>query len=570
MTPEIMSSAAPPERSEARRESSIVVASTATSVPPHVLSRDIVKEYFGRVFGVSGRRLEAILSVVDNSRIDRRYTIFPVDYLIEPRPLLRKSTANTANILSLWAAARRGRLSTALHDIAASDVDMIVTVSARASPVRPDGRPSRARTRPASQRATPADYRTRVRRRGRRTDARVGVFARVSSSDTVLLVAVELPSLTFQRQDLSQANLISTILFGDGAAAAVITGRPASGPAIQASESYLFPNSIDAMGFDLRDEGFHIVLSKEVPELIRERIGGLVDGFLARHSLTRSDMKAWVLHPGGQKLLAYLQEELGLGDVQTEPSWKHAARLRQSFERVGAVRLARVAGARRDARGRPRIARCVWPGLQRRNAATAMDLSVILYLALLAVVGLTRLLELRILAPPPAGPSSPRGIEKRADPRFTGWMVWPCTRLYSPGRPSRSSCCAAPPSPIWRLPWLCSFCWLATTLRWWVIQTMGAHWNVEVMASGTARRGGVRPVSLGAPSELSGCVCRTDCSAAHSYCLDYRYYCRHYGECLGALASLASGGVGARLESGLPRLQWAASRAFCPNSSDFR
>ena len=75
------------------------------------------------------------------------------------------------------------------------------------------------------------------------------------------------------------------------------------------------------MGFDLRDEGFHIVLSKEVPELIRERIGGLVDGFLARHSLTRNDMKAWVLHPGGQKLLAYLQQELGLTDIQTEPSW---------------------------------------------------------------------------------------------------------------------------------------------------------------------------------------------------------------------------------------------------------
>ena len=58
-----------------------------TALPPHVLSREIVKEYFGCVFGVSGRRLEAILAVVDNSRIDRRYTIFPVDYLIEPRPL---------------------------------------------------------------------------------------------------------------------------------------------------------------------------------------------------------------------------------------------------------------------------------------------------------------------------------------------------------------------------------------------------------------------------------------------------------------------------------------------------
>ncbi len=115
--------------------------------------------------------------------------------------------------------------------------------------------------------------------------------------------------------------MISTILFGDGAAAAVITGRPAKGPSILGSESYLFPDSIDAMGFDLRDTGFHIVLSKEVPELIRGRIGGLVDGFLAQHALTRKEIKAYVLHPGGQKLLSYMEEVLGVCHHQVEPSW---------------------------------------------------------------------------------------------------------------------------------------------------------------------------------------------------------------------------------------------------------
>jgi alkylresorcinol/alkylpyrone synthase len=115
--------------------------------------------------------------------------------------------------------------------------------------------------------------------------------------------------------------LVSTILFGDGAAAAVITGRPAHGPRILDSESYLFPDSLDAMGFDLRDTGFHIILSREVPQLIRERIAGLVDGFLARHSLTRNDMRAFLLHPGGQKLLRYMEDELHLDRGQTQPSW---------------------------------------------------------------------------------------------------------------------------------------------------------------------------------------------------------------------------------------------------------
>jgi alkylresorcinol/alkylpyrone synthase len=113
---------------------------------------------------------------------------------------------------------------------------------------------------------------------------------------------------------------VSTILFGDGAAAAVVTGQKRPGPSIVDSDSFLFPDSLDAMGFDLRDSGFHIILSKEVPQMIRERIGGLVDAFLARHSLARADLQAYILHPGGQKLLHFMEQELGVCGL-TQPSW---------------------------------------------------------------------------------------------------------------------------------------------------------------------------------------------------------------------------------------------------------
>jgi alkylresorcinol/alkylpyrone synthase len=75
------------------------------------------------------------------------------------------------------------------------------------------------------------------------------------------------------------------------------------------------------MGFDLQGDGLHIVLSKEVPDLIRSRIRGLTDQFLARHALTREHIRAYMLHPGGQKLLSYMQEELELCQCQVEPSW---------------------------------------------------------------------------------------------------------------------------------------------------------------------------------------------------------------------------------------------------------
>jgi alkylresorcinol/alkylpyrone synthase len=75
------------------------------------------------------------------------------------------------------------------------------------------------------------------------------------------------------------------------------------------------------MGFELKDTGFHIVLSREVPQLIRERIGPLIDSFLARHALTREQIRAFVLHPGGQKLLSYMEQELRLCACQVKPSW---------------------------------------------------------------------------------------------------------------------------------------------------------------------------------------------------------------------------------------------------------
>jgi alkylresorcinol/alkylpyrone synthase len=137
-----------------------------------------------------------------------------------------------------------------------------------------------------------------------------------------LIVAVELPSLTFQRKDISQANLISSILFGDGAAAVIVSNKSqAKGPRILVSETYTFPDSLCAMGFDLKDSGFHILLSKDVPEMIGEKIEGLVDGFLSRHGQTRSDIKGWILHPGGSRLLGNVEKALSLAKTDTQPSW---------------------------------------------------------------------------------------------------------------------------------------------------------------------------------------------------------------------------------------------------------
>jgi len=295
-----------------------VIASTATAVPQHAITREIVEARIGPVFSLSGRRLEAVLEIIANSRIDRRYSIFPVEYFVEPRPLEQISREYRDHSVCLGRRAARQALDRA--GIEPREVDLIVTVSctgfmipsldAYLAPemgLRPD-----VRRLPVTELGCAA---------GAAGLALARDYVRANPGSTALLVAVELPTLTFQRRDLSQANLVSAVLFGDGAAAAVVTGQPRRGPRILDSESFLFPDSLGAMGFDLRDSGFHIVLSKEVPRMIRERIGGLVDAFLARHSLARHDLQAYILHPGGQKLLSFIEQELGLSPELTQPSW---------------------------------------------------------------------------------------------------------------------------------------------------------------------------------------------------------------------------------------------------------
>jgi alkylresorcinol/alkylpyrone synthase len=296
----------------------ITIAATATAVPQHRFGRDEVKRYLQHVFSLDAARLQAILAIVDNSRVKQRYCIHPVEAIIEPRPLEEISREYAEHAVKLGAEVTSGCLMRA--GLTPADVDLLITVSCTGIMI-----PSLD-----AHLANDLGFRSDVRRlpitelgcaAGASALARATDYVRAYPGATALIVAVELPSLTFQRHDRSQANLISTILFGDGAAAALVTGRAAAGPRVSFTESFLFPHSLDAMGFDLKSSGFHIVLSRDVPDMIRERIRGLVDAFLARGGVRRDQLAAFIVHPGGQKLLAFIEEELGLSAEDTACSW---------------------------------------------------------------------------------------------------------------------------------------------------------------------------------------------------------------------------------------------------------
>ena len=159
--------------------------------------------------------------------------------------------------------------------------------------------------------------------------ARAADYVRAYPEQLAILLSVELCSLTMQHDDLSVANQISAALFGDGAAAVVIAGDgvepvpgKSCGPQIIDTRSSFYPATEDVMGWAISERGFRIVLSPEVPNVIRENLGRDADEFLALHELTRADIGSWVLHTGGPKVLEATQEALGIPPSAIPASWE--------------------------------------------------------------------------------------------------------------------------------------------------------------------------------------------------------------------------------------------------------
>ena len=159
--------------------------------------------------------------------------------------------------------------------------------------------------------------------------ARASDYLRAFPSQFALLLSVELCSLTWQDDDQSVANIISTGLFGDGCAAVVLAGSDAviptplaQTPEILATRSTFYRHTEHIMGWDIRDTGFRIVLSPDVPKVVLQNLRNDVDSFLAEHSLQLSDITSWIFHSGGPKVLEATEQALNLPPNALALSWK--------------------------------------------------------------------------------------------------------------------------------------------------------------------------------------------------------------------------------------------------------
>jgi alkylresorcinol/alkylpyrone synthase len=284
------------------------LAAVATAVPPHVIRQSDVVELTTKIFDRKQSEIERLLPVYANAGIETRHSCVPLDWYAGEHTWAQRNAIYVENAVTLLADAATRCLEQTGRGFA--DVDALVTVSTTGI-------------------STPSlDALLLERLPFRRDVMRLPVFglgcaggvlglsraaslARAQPGARVLFLVVELCALTFRKRDQSKSNIIATALFGDGAAAALLDSE-ADGPAVAAWGEYMWPDSLDVMGWNVTDDGLGVLFSRDIPTLVRTQFREATDGFLSGRGLTLADIDGFICHPGGAKVITALEESFGV------------------------------------------------------------------------------------------------------------------------------------------------------------------------------------------------------------------------------------------------------------------
>ncbi len=282
--------------------------SLATAVPAHRYEQAVVREATDRLFDRNKADLARLMPVYDNAGIDRRYSCMPLDWYLAPHGWVERSRLFAEHAVELLCQAATRCLEKA--GMAPGEIDTVVAVSTTGV-------------------ATPSLDALVIERLGLRRDVRrLPIFglgcaggvtglaraidqARVLPGSNVLYLVVELCTLTFRHGDNSKSNVVASALFGDGAAAAVIS-TDGDGPAFGPSGEHTWAQSLDIMGWRVQEDGLGVLFSRDIPALVRAEIRPIADAFLEQNGAAVADLAGIVCHPGGAKVLDALEDAFAL------------------------------------------------------------------------------------------------------------------------------------------------------------------------------------------------------------------------------------------------------------------
>ena len=280
----------------------------ATAIPGHDLAQRDVATLASGLFADISYGFERFAPIFDNASIETRHSSVPVGWYGEDHGFAERNALYIESALDLLEQAAREALIQA--ELAPDQIDAIVTISSTGI-------------------ATPSLEARLMQRMSFRSDvertpifglgcaggvlglARAAALAKADPDAQVLLLVVELCGLTFRRSDVSKSNLVATALFGDGAAAAVISCR-GEGPRLGPWGEHTWPESLDVMGWDVADDGLKVLFSRDIPSLVRKDLRDVVDAFLRRHNLRLDQIDGYLPHPGGVKVIDALEDAFEL------------------------------------------------------------------------------------------------------------------------------------------------------------------------------------------------------------------------------------------------------------------
>jgi len=302
------------------------IASVGTAFPPHRYTQTQIAEALVARWGDKLPEPRLLTRLHANCGVDTRYTVLPLERYPELHGFKQTNDEWIAAAVELGQTA----VTRALDPLGLTPADItaifFASVTGIASPTI-DARLINKMPFPTHVKRTPIFGLGCVA--GAAGIARAADYLAGHPKEIVLLLSVELCSLTWQDDDQSIANLISCGLFGDGCAAVILAGDeavipnpPAHAPKILATRSTFYRHTEYVMGWDIRDTGFRIVLSPDVPKVVLENLRGDADSFLASQNLTLADIKTWIFHSGGPKVLEATEKALELPPDALALSWK--------------------------------------------------------------------------------------------------------------------------------------------------------------------------------------------------------------------------------------------------------
>ena len=270
-----------------------------TAVPAHRFTQAEAKEFFTEHFRQGDLDVDRLSSVFDNARISIRYSSKPLEWLAGAHTFEEKNSLFIEHATQLAAEACRRAMEDA--EILPRNIHSLVVVSSAG--IATPGLDARLiHELSLSRNVTRKALFGLGCAGGVNGMSHTADYARAHPGQNVLFVAVEPNMLTFQSDDFSKTNFISTSLFGDGAAAVVINTW-GNGPRFIDRHNTLLPSSGHIMGWDIIETGLKVRISTDLPDMVQVHLPQLFEDACDRWGVSRQQIQNYVLHPGGAKVI---------------------------------------------------------------------------------------------------------------------------------------------------------------------------------------------------------------------------------------------------------------------------